>query len=57
MIHPQFVVLAAENEATEVIRVSTSVPADRFDQRKELAQEGEREGLKAVERLKAKYGF
>jgi NTE family protein len=44
--------------ADEVIHISTKgVFVDHFDQRKELVQVGEQEGLRAAQRLSAKYGF
>jgi predicted acylesterase/phospholipase RssA len=50
--------LEAEAAANEVVRVSTDgISFDRFDQRKELQQRGEQEGLRSAQRLSAKYGF
>jgi predicted acylesterase/phospholipase RssA len=44
--------------ASEVIRVPTDgIFLDRFNARKELAQAGEQEGIRAAKALSAKYGF
>jgi predicted acylesterase/phospholipase RssA len=44
--------------ASETIRVSTdNIFLDRFNARKELTQAGEQEGIRAAQRLSAKYGF
>jgi predicted acylesterase/phospholipase RssA len=48
----------AQSVASETIRVSTdNIFLDRFNARKELTQAGEQEGVRAAQRLSAKYGF
>lgn len=48
----------AESLANEVIRVPTDgIFLDRFDAYKDLVQAGEQEGIRAANRLSAKYGF